>query len=624
MVNPNLEGLDFDSVWQDYWGKFGEYLVWEGWVAKYPDQIELHVVPATEEIEIKTEESPDFVNTKIKYDERTLESLGNIEVENQNQTIMEKINSDCMEEAEGKSLHENNTSVDLTTNCAAENGTVANKSDTLDTQTALPAKLNDDVDEHKPEVKKGEYSLKEQSLETKIDTARKDPELMNNKATLDDEREFMNDGLEKNAYDSYMTSLSPLKYVPPSFEQISGANILNTLQNRIEGFGTETNRTIILEESDNQSDADNLANERAEMVQMMHNYSGFSPHQNEERNVNEEANLFSVDNVSCTQEHNYDQMWADLWNEHYTETYWYYYNQFAEKFNKLSPKHELPNEQIGEVVFESEVLIIPGETHCSCNAVTEIDSKNADSETVKSQESCQSDLDDSYPDDDNVVSAATSKVDSCGMPETLITKQPEGVTDIEHNSESVPIAEGSSEHISSTSNISDKICGISGCSSTDTINIENTVTSYECNMKNSIKEITKEHIIHNSDSKMENMGYNQSESFKDSILVGTNLIELEQTERTKKESYKIANENDFTAVDINLSVQYETVIIKRKANKTSKDKDNINDRDSVSEENSEDIGPEPVDGSRKKRKKKERQERIIKAQSSGSGNSGKF
>lgn len=49
------------SGWEDYWAKHGEYLVWQGWVEKYPDYIgsdymETSAVPCIAEVEIQTEE----------------------------------------------------------------------------------------------------------------------------------------------------------------------------------------------------------------------------------------------------------------------------------------------------------------------------------------------------------------------------------------------------------------------------------------------------------------------------------------------------------------------------------------------------------------------------------------
>ncbi|XP_064605745.1 trimethylguanosine synthase-like [Liolophura sinensis] len=58
--NTELRDCDVPG-WDDYWAKHGEYLVWQGWVQKYPDYIDSNymdtsAVPCTAEVEIQAEE----------------------------------------------------------------------------------------------------------------------------------------------------------------------------------------------------------------------------------------------------------------------------------------------------------------------------------------------------------------------------------------------------------------------------------------------------------------------------------------------------------------------------------------------------------------------------------------
>lgn len=54
----NNRDLQFDPAWQSYWEQYGEYLVWEGWVNKYPEQIDSGMylgIPCIAEVEVETQ-----------------------------------------------------------------------------------------------------------------------------------------------------------------------------------------------------------------------------------------------------------------------------------------------------------------------------------------------------------------------------------------------------------------------------------------------------------------------------------------------------------------------------------------------------------------------------------------
>lgn len=54
----NNRDLQFEPAWQSYWEQYGEYLVWEGWVNKYPEQIDSGMylgIPCIAEVEVETQ-----------------------------------------------------------------------------------------------------------------------------------------------------------------------------------------------------------------------------------------------------------------------------------------------------------------------------------------------------------------------------------------------------------------------------------------------------------------------------------------------------------------------------------------------------------------------------------------
>ena len=334
LINPHLADLDLETVWQDYWGKYGEQLVWEGWVAKYPDQIDfekLHAVPATAEVEVESEQADELVQDKCELEKSSNEGRGI---------------TNCNDAFESKS------------DPAKEELNISDRTNVMDKIKSKEFDGDENIlNEINSEIKTDEKeNVNQEELAHDNDI----------KCIPDAE---VSEALTEHAYGN---PASPLKYSSLSFKPVSGTNIVNTLQGKIEGFGAQCEERGD-EEIDNQSDADNLANERAEMVQMMHSYSSFSTDTadctntgpNDNANIGQGSYYKNIENQEqeCIEhDNNYDQMWEDLWNEHYTESYWYYYNQFAEKFNQLSPKHEPSAGQNGEVVFESEVIIIPDES----------------------------------------------------------------------------------------------------------------------------------------------------------------------------------------------------------------------------------------------------------------------
>ena len=538
LVNPNLEGLDLETVWQDYWGKYGDCLVWEGWVAKYPDQIDfdkLHAIPATEEVEVTTE------NAGVENNDR--------------QIVGDKVeeNSQVME------LNENFKETDspvikLSKENDTDSSTLVDESVACDKETKLESNAKEEID-NKVNI----------CTETETDNSKTnlgDSVLEN--LTNNCENQSV---IEQVTTDDYANITSHPKYSALSFKQISGENIVNTLQNKVEGFRVESEQANI-EEIDNQSDADNLANERSEMIQMMHCYSNVSeshtkPNVNEP-NVNEDEQDPSVEE-SC----NYDKIWEDLWNEHYTESYWYYYNHFAEKFNKLSPKHEPTCEQ-SEVVFETEFIVIPSEqATCSIEAVQ--------SNEISDKES-----------DNNL--------------EML------GLCDVEH-------IQSKNENLFSSQSAKDNVKPVHNTPLESSVSspIESESIDDNANQCTQSSTVAKESRENN-----EICEENEADT-------GNQATESEQEfNKSENEKYQIEDIAEKNQLDICEETSNGKGDVTKDIEKDLRDKPHADDMCKLtSEPNGGDaLGPEPEDGSRKKKKKRDRQ-REEQVQGSSSGGSGK-
>ena len=294
-VNMNLAGVDVEAVWQDYWGKYGEYLVWEGWVAKYPDQIDfekLQAVPAIAEVEIQTE----TVNAGVDVDNASGSK------HQQSKEIVKESESTDLKPLETKNMIDG---------------------------TNVSHEVND--------------SKSSQSVTGNANGSLSNDETELNKETSEQE---------------YINPCSPMQYLSPNFKCISGEEIISTLQKRIEC--SESNEEDV-ENCGTQSDIDNLANERTEMVNMMHSYSNTNHSQttNYENSqvCNEQTGAPYEDNHNDNStEEDFSKAWEELWNEHYTESYWYYYKEFADKFSKIAPSDkELPKDT--EPVYEGIAVV---------------------------------------------------------------------------------------------------------------------------------------------------------------------------------------------------------------------------------------------------------------------------
>ena len=274
-TNPGLASYDLDTVWQDYWGKYGDYLVWQGWVEKYPDQINYdntQSVPAIAEIEIDT--------------------IANVAV----------------------------TDVNL----AETSGGMVDGADNIG-----------------KEDKVSEQSSTEQSTEKCINISKAySRDETNGKAT------------HQNNTSTFLTDKVPSS---SKYKTVSGSAIVETLQKRTEGYCEQSEATgsdAVVDET-----GDNQINERNEMFNMLHSYSSHTAKNESTDRPEDHKDLEDVEDKDCSEntkvenypenvegdaeaytadDEAYKHAWEELWNEHYTVSYWYYFNQFTEKFNRIA------------------------------------------------------------------------------------------------------------------------------------------------------------------------------------------------------------------------------------------------------------------------------------------------
>ena len=262
--------LDFDIAWESYWAQYGEYLVWEGWINKYPEQIDFN-----------------------EY--RGMPCVSEVEVTADGEMIIEKspgrFSDEVLSPTDVKDFSEENSAI-----CVK----IENEQDLSNSETV--------VKEHIPN-----------------ETFDKDSQVELNTCNVNNHNKS-----STGSYSGFQTSYNKA--------------IESTMKNRKETEEDNTNLNI------ETAEANNIANQNAEMVHMMHCYS-FGPGQSSqlENHVTEEddeqtcyssgpcqsselENHVTEEDIDQTKE---DVEWQDLWNEHYTENYWYYYSQFEVEFKKL-------------------------------------------------------------------------------------------------------------------------------------------------------------------------------------------------------------------------------------------------------------------------------------------------
>ena len=428
---------DVDSVWQDYWLKYGEYLVWQGWVTKYPDQLDLqnstYVVPPIAEVEIETEEigveedeegkdnscqnlklesvaedknnQSDYnschnsfgdinsgisqkccpIDSDIKCessDQYTLNDDGLTQIKNNNQPL---INTDCNDIVDSSSVL---TDVLNTDSNPSDNENMCSFV-TRETERPLNGFNNTKRQVEDSLNQSSDCTLKPEQIGLQmIDSGSTNQEPSDKSHSISDQNELQNPG---SNYTTEHLNKSNQKSVANSNEEgviqtdgsvrnQSNPPLLWTFRTQGRSFDDAVERTMksitelsqeeMLEdisepcEESGSPNAHNRANEKAELVQMMHSYSC------RQESISEATDLYETPNESIRKDdkevvvedeeeemQSYDEIWNDLWNEHYQECYWFYYNQFHAAYERHVPSSQVPRENNEAYEQEMDCLI---------------------------------------------------------------------------------------------------------------------------------------------------------------------------------------------------------------------------------------------------------------------------
>lgn len=244
-TGKTLSECDLETVWNGYWDKYGEYLVWEGWVVKYPTQTDLKVqaVPAIAEVEV------------------------------------------AANDVEEEIVCQNTKAVKLQANNSGE----------------VIVCSDGDMEKDGP-----------------------------NK----------NMNIDKMTYRDYNESYEKLNSGQQVFKHMDGSDIVTTMQRQTELAALYSNANDGSIDTDvSLPECDNTTNERCEMLNTMHSYSSIN--KTDASDTVENTGNVEVYHDSCEvydeklNSEEYNKAWESLWNEHYMESYWYYYSQFAEKFQAI-------------------------------------------------------------------------------------------------------------------------------------------------------------------------------------------------------------------------------------------------------------------------------------------------
>ncbi|XP_041359333.1 trimethylguanosine synthase-like isoform X2 [Gigantopelta aegis] len=373
---------DVETAWQEFWAKYGEMVVWQGWVAKYPDHVDydkLTVVPSVVEVEITTEVDPgnEMAGSEeggCEQVEQNIDSGGvDIGAENtddlSSQISMNNMDKDCSpEEMKSKSIH-----------LSSENEIIANSSDT---------KHNKDdcnIEEGKIELSSARNKVTANGNNSENHNGEDDAIIGSTAEMLDShDNEMLENavgesdiGVSQTVDGSVPCSLTPrLK----SSDNLAGFNqaIESTMRNRTEQPMSEADSSQN-DSSFRLATENNRINENTELVHMMHSYAGCffesSSLVGQDQDQGEGSKITDDLVDDGGQNQNYDQMWQELWDEHYTEMYWYHCNRFASWFNEsvasyLAFQDGLAGQSISEERLDTCEALETNQNNCNLDTET--------------------------------------------------------------------------------------------------------------------------------------------------------------------------------------------------------------------------------------------------------------
>ncbi|XP_029647985.1 trimethylguanosine synthase isoform X1 [Octopus sinensis] len=337
---------NFDAVWQDYWSNYGEYLVWHGWVSKYPDQIDAdsYAVPPIAEVEV--------VSTNDGCD------LNN-EQETNNSVPENGFPSDV-----GQNFNENNS------NILPQNDETNSQSEYLqrdsDANHCLEEEKTSNISLSNSEDVSGRQdqcpvyqpcSQQTTTAEEQINQQRTSADLhQNGNQVCRDGEELVHNsdqpnmnghqGNSKSVYWSYKTQ-----------GRTFDAAVESTMARCTESGMLCEESSKFSEQQGNCSDSA-TGNKESKLIEMMHCYSISKDHVANTDEHGDVANTEKHDSELSTEngrrsDFNYNDMWESLWTEHYQESYWFYYIQFQESYERHLNRHHQNEDTVLEEVSSS-------------------------------------------------------------------------------------------------------------------------------------------------------------------------------------------------------------------------------------------------------------------------------
>ncbi|XP_046552313.1 LOW QUALITY PROTEIN: trimethylguanosine synthase-like [Haliotis rubra] len=343
---------DLETAWQEFWTKYGEMVVWQGWVSKYPDHIDydkLTVMPSVVEVEVGAgdelvldEEGSWTVRAKG-------EGQGDMDVEKEGEG---QVTQDAEREVVGDGVSQRKRDIGW-------KGVGSN-------DELMQDDIHGVIDEKcflKPlvtEVLKSECS-DGSSIQTKLHSV--------------DVVGVCGKGVES------IEALSPLipstkasgdvecvsKESSETVEQVQG-DISKRIGDNFVLFNQAIESTMKCSSEQHQAE-EPAVNEpetltgTTEVVQMMHSYACPQPMAEPDTGETDQSEIRKKDGEEevMEEEVNCDKMWTDLWEEHYTEVYWYHYNRFTSWFTEsLENYHALKDKANSDKLTIAEGVLQVG------------------------------------------------------------------------------------------------------------------------------------------------------------------------------------------------------------------------------------------------------------------------
>ncbi|XP_067677508.1 uncharacterized protein [Haliotis asinina] len=385
---------DLETAWQEFWTKYGEMVVWQGWVSKYPDHIDydkLTVMPSVVEVEVGAgdelvldDEGSWTVRAKgagqgdvdVQNEEQgqqTQGTQGNMGVEKEGQgpegqesqgemnrerkgwgqASQERqgamnVEKEGLKQEAQERQRDMDTEMEVLGNVVSERkGDIGWKGVGTD-EERIQHDANDDSHTsgivyekccQKPlvtEILKSECS-DVRNIQTKVHSL--DVVGVGDKGVESVAAQSLNKTIPSFESPGDVKCIS--KECAETVEQVHN-DISQRIGDNFVLFNQAIESTMKCRSEHHQvedpavNEADMLTG-TTEVVQMMHSYACPQPvaepdtgetDQSEIRKKDGEEEIMEEEDVNC------DKMWADLWEEHYTEVYWYHYNRFTSWFTE--------------------------------------------------------------------------------------------------------------------------------------------------------------------------------------------------------------------------------------------------------------------------------------------------